>query len=112
MTDRPLTHALLTVALAFARAHEIELSIVSRRAVGDSRVLPRLRDGVSAPTLATADAALSWFSENWPADLDWPADVARPAPAASRAPIVSPVIAAGGEGASAVSVPEPVRGNA
>lgn len=98
MNDRPLSAALLTVATAYADANRIELSIASRRAIGDSRVLPRLKEGVSAPTLQTADQALGWFSANWPAGLDWPSDIPRPQPG-------SPVFAHG-NGNAAVAAPD------
>lgn len=98
MNHGPLSSALLTVATAYADANDIELSIASRRSIGDSRVLPRLKDGVSAPTLQTADAALRWFSANWPADLAWPSDIPRPAAG-------SPVFAHG-NGNAAVAAPD------
>lgn len=37
----------------------------------------RLNRGGDCQT-ATANKAMSWFSNNWPADLDWPKDIVRP----------------------------------
>src|SRR5437868_194658 len=51
---------------------------------GDGQFLRRLGEGKSC-TLRTAAAAMKWFSDNWPADLEWPRDIPRPAKTKSEA---------------------------
>lgn len=49
--------------LVFSAGHRI-LSLREGREIGSRRIW----------------AAISWFSANWPADLDWPSDIPRPQP--------------------------------
>ena len=44
---------------------------------GDGQFFRRLESGKSC-TLKTAAAVLTWFSDNWPADLEWPRQIPRP----------------------------------
>ena len=43
---------------------------------GSSSFFKRLKQG--RVTIRSAEAALRWFSANWPADLDWPEEIDRP----------------------------------
>ena len=54
---------------------------VSSLVRGDGQFFKRLNGGKSC-TLKTAAAVLTWFDENWPADLAWPKHVLRPSAAA------------------------------
>jgi hypothetical protein len=81
-----LSDQLLTVAARFAQATASDLPSASYRACGDSRILPRLLDGESSPTLRRADIALRWFSDHWPDSATWPDAVPRPAPCSDTAP--------------------------
>ena len=50
---------------------------ISRLAVGSWDAISRLRNGHDITT-RRAETLLSWFSTNWPTDLEWPADIPRP----------------------------------
>ncbi|MEP4986287.1 MAG: hypothetical protein ABJV68_01095 [Paracoccaceae bacterium] len=50
---------------------------MSNKAAGNATLFERLRGGKGC-TIQTAQRAMVWFSENWPADLEWPADIPRP----------------------------------
>lgn len=73
-----LKRLILTLAERFADLTGSSLGSVSNRAFGDSRILHRVQRGKGGMTLARADRALAWFSENWPAAAEWPAGVPRP----------------------------------
>lgn len=83
-----LTDQMLTVAKAYCEALGVSLSVASRRAFDESKLLGDLDRGHSSPTLKRSDRALRWFSDNWPDGHDWPADVPRP-PTAEIAPAES-----------------------
>lgn len=69
--------AILQVANAYATHTGRKLSTVGVYLVNDGKFLDRLAKGHSC-TLRTADRVMSWFSDNWPADLAWPRDIPRP----------------------------------
>lgn len=79
------TEAFLSVAETFAAASELELRTVSSRVFDDGKVLPGLKAGARTISFARAEAALLWFSSNWPAGAAWPVGVPRPAPQAALA---------------------------
>jgi len=72
---------LLSLADEFIRAAPMAAPIkevtLSYRVFGDSKKLKMLRQG-SDITVRSFNAALVWFSVNWPDGAEWPADVARP----------------------------------
>lgn len=72
------TEAFLTVAETFAEASALELRTVSSRVFDDGKVLPGLKAGLRTISFARAEAAMLWFSENWPEAAAWPAGVPRP----------------------------------
>lgn len=53
------------------------LSTIGSYAVRDGKFFDRLGRGGNC-TLKTAQRIVSWFDENWPADLEWPSDIPRP----------------------------------
>lgn len=61
----------------YKRAHGVEDVTVSARVFGDSKKIAALRGGADI-TVGRFNAAMSWFSRNWPADLNWPASILRP----------------------------------
>jgi hypothetical protein len=69
---------LLSLADAFIAATSIKEVTLSHRVFGDSKKLAAIRKGADI-TLGRFNAALEWFSLNWPADAEWPSEVARPA---------------------------------
>ncbi|MDP3407262.1 hypothetical protein [Bosea sp. (in: a-proteobacteria)] len=75
-----LTDQMLTVAKAYCEALGVTLSVASRRAFDESKLLVDLDRGHSSPTLKRSDRALRWFSDNWPEGHAWPSDVPRPVP--------------------------------
>ncbi|MBA3576218.1 MAG: hypothetical protein H0W39_01180 [Sphingomonas sp.] len=72
---------LLAVADAYKQATSLEDVTVSHRLFGDSKKLAALRTG-SDITLGRFNAALHWFSANWPAAAVWPDEFNRPEPTA------------------------------
>lgn len=53
------------------------LSTIGSYAVRDGKFFDRLQSGGGC-TLKTAGRLLSWFSDNWPSDLEWPRSIPRP----------------------------------
>lgn len=75
---------LLSVADAYKRALKLEDVTVSARVFSDSKKLGALRRG-SDITVGRFNAALHWFSENWPEKARWPSHVSRPVAQPERA---------------------------
>ena len=71
-----ITH-LITVADTYREASRIEDKTVSFRVFQDSKKLSAIRAG-SDITVGRYNAALSWFSANWPDGAEWPEGVPRP----------------------------------
>lgn len=81
-----LTEQVLIAASTYATAAGVELAVLSRRVLGDSKSLPALAAGTASITLRRAELLLEWLAENWPEGAEWPEGVARPAsPAQSPA---------------------------
>lgn len=68
---------LITIADEYGRAAQVEEKTVSSRVFQDSKKLGAIRAG-SDITVGRYNAALSWFSTNWPKGADWPHGVPRP----------------------------------
>jgi hypothetical protein len=68
---------LLTLVDAYRTATGTEDTTVSHRVFADSKKVGALRDGADITT-GRFNAAVLWFSENWPDGAEWPAGVARP----------------------------------
>ena len=75
-----LTDLFLSVAQAYLTAAGLKPKTLSHRVFGDAKVLPELLDGRRTLTFARGEAALQWFSDNWPENAMWPEGVARPQP--------------------------------
>lgn len=67
---------LLSVADAYKAALGIEDTTVSARVFNDSKKLTALRSGADI-TVGRFNAAMRWFDENWPNDVDRPAFLPR-----------------------------------
>ncbi len=72
---------ILALTEAFTKATGLEAKTVSWRVFGDSKKLAAVAAGADLST-RRFEAAVAWFSANWPVDADWPASVKRPAVAA------------------------------
>lgn len=72
--DRP--QQIITLAHAYAAAEGLNLTTVSKRVFGSSSRLAKLMDDGDVFS-RTGDAAIDWFSRNWPPTAAWPADVLR-----------------------------------
>lgn len=72
------TAHLITVADAYRAATNTEDKTVSSRVFQDSKKLGAIRGGADI-TVGRYNAALAWFSANWPDGAAWPHDVPRPA---------------------------------
>ena len=75
--------SLLLVARRYEDALNIEASTVSWRVFNDSKKLDALRNGKDIQ-VRRLEAAMRWFSANWPEGAEWPAEVARPESARSE----------------------------
>lgn len=71
------TKHLLKVAATYGKLTKVEEKTVSSRVFADSKKLRAIRDGADI-TVGRYNAALAWFSENWPDGKKWPDDVPRP----------------------------------
>lgn len=77
--QKQLSHHLVAVARLFAQARGYELSTLGRLAALDSRFFSLLIEQPDANfTVRKYDEVMTWFADNWPADVAWPADVPRP----------------------------------
>ena len=81
--EQELIRNLLTVAEAYSAQRGVSLSTLGRQAAGDWRFFDHLRDTTKTFTARKYDQVMSWFSENWPADLSWPSSITRPQKVAS-----------------------------
>lgn len=50
---------------------------ISNQITSHARLFKRLRQGHGC-TVQTFGAAVAWFDQNWPQDLEWPRQVVRP----------------------------------
>lgn len=69
---------ILKLADAYAAATDVREVTLSHRLFGDSKKLGALRNGADI-TVGRFNAALLWFSANWPDNVAWPAAIDRPA---------------------------------
>lgn len=76
-----LIQQLLTLSGAYAECEGVKPSTVSWRVFGDAKKLDAINDGADLQT-RRFEAALQWFSDNWPSGLEWPPEVERPRAAA------------------------------
>ena len=60
--------ALMTLALACAKARDVKLSTISRLAHGDPSTLEKIRQGNASITLRKYEDSMAWLKdpENWP----------------------------------------------
>lgn len=75
---------LLTLAETLSGHRNWSLSTVAVYAANDGKFFQRISCGGSC-TLRTASKVLSWFSDNWPDDLEWPQGIERPSKKRSAA---------------------------
>jgi hypothetical protein len=68
---------ILSLADAYATATDVREVTLSHRLFGDSKKLAALRNGADM-TVGRFNAALLWFSANWPATVAWPEGIERP----------------------------------
>lgn len=75
---------ILFLARALAAHRNWALSTVSLRAAGKGSFLPAIDSARGYDSINVGTRRLrkiiTWFSENWPEDLEWPADIPRPEP--------------------------------
>jgi len=77
-------HHLILLASEYARLEGVEEKTVSNRVFSDSKKLASMRAGGDI-TVGRFNAALVWFSANWPEGAGWPEAVVRPAALAEAA---------------------------
>lgn len=74
-----LTDHLLIVSDAFAAARKLSRSRVSTIVFGDGRKLDLMHEQGADIRTRRFEAAMRWFSNNWPDGAAWPEAVPRPA---------------------------------
>ena len=79
LPDMNAIHTLLIVAKAYGEAEGVRPETVSSRVFNDGKKLTHLRNGGKIWT-DRFEAAMLWFSDNWPEGVDWPNGVLRPLP--------------------------------
>jgi len=72
-----MTDQLLVVADAFCKARGLSRSRVSTIVFNDGKKLDLVADGADLQT-GKFEAAMLWFSANWPAGVAWPRSISRP----------------------------------
>jgi hypothetical protein len=72
------TEHLTILADVYGSAVNVEDKTISSRVFQDSKKLGAIRAGADI-TVGRFNAALEWFSANWPDGAAWPNDVPRPA---------------------------------
>ena len=73
------TYKILRLADVYGRYRNHSRKTVSLRAAKRGGFFDELENGGNI-TVNRAEAIISWFSCEWPSDLQWPGDVDRPAP--------------------------------
>jgi hypothetical protein len=69
---------LLAAATAYAGARQITFATLGRYVANDSRFFTKIQEGSRSFSVARYEAAMAWFSWNWPDGVPWPRDVRRP----------------------------------
>lgn len=77
MIEPQLLQHLRSCADAYCAAKQQSISTVAQRVLGDWRFFDRAENGKTF-TARKYDAAMAWFSTNWPEGAAWPAGVPRP----------------------------------
>lgn len=73
-----LREQLIKVSDIYATARGVGRQRVSTLVLNRGSTLDRLASGAADVTTGTYEAALLWFSRNWPAEVEWPLGVYRP----------------------------------
>ena len=71
---------LVTLADLFCQSTGQTRASVAKALYGRGGQIDDLASGRRDLVTKSAEDALRWFSDNWPADLDWPPGIARPEP--------------------------------
>lgn len=72
---------LLSLADEYQRVDPVEDKTLSSRVFDDGKKLTALRSDKDI-TVSRFNAAVQWFSDNWPEGAEWPKGIARPKVAA------------------------------
>jgi hypothetical protein len=72
------TKSLYELATAFAKARNLSLRTVSRKAANQGMFFDRIADEKDCST-ARRRRVVQWFSDHWPVREPWPAGIKRPA---------------------------------
>lgn len=75
-----LIDQLLQISAAYRAARGLSVARVSYLAFGDGKVLSGLANAGRDITTRRLEAAVQWFSDNWPEHATWPEQIHRPAP--------------------------------
>ena len=73
-----LKQQLVVVSDAYASAVGLSRARVSTIVLNRGATLGAIADGRADVTTSTFEAAMRWFSANWPEGAHWPQEVARP----------------------------------
>lgn len=69
--------ALIELAQTYSAHKGLTLATVATYATNDGKFFKNLKENAGC-TLARAERVVSWFSLNWPEDLEWPTSIPRP----------------------------------
>lgn len=69
--------SLINLADTLADHQGVTHYAISMRSLGKGDFFKKLKEGGDCRT-STSSRLFTWFSENWPDDLEWPADIPRP----------------------------------
>lgn len=95
---------LIQLSERYASARGLSISRVSTLVFADGKVLTRISKGGDLTT-GRFEAAISWFSANWPEGAAWPAEIDRPVSIVN-----SPAIASAGDDAGVFVAPPAQQG--
>lgn len=79
-----LKQQLVVVSDVYASALGVSRARVSTIVLNRGATLGAIATGKADVTTSTFEAAMIWFSQNWPTDVDWPMGVHRPIPEAAE----------------------------
>jgi hypothetical protein len=73
-----LTTELMTLAKAYCKARDCQLTSLGQWMFANSKFFPRLAKPGARLYVAAYDDARQWFADNWPIGTPWPAKYSRP----------------------------------
>lgn len=73
-----LREQLILISDRYGAARGVGRKRVSTIVLNRGQTLDKIAEGHADVTTSTFEAAMRWFSANWPPEAEWPASVPRP----------------------------------